>query len=143
LDATLWFLNQLIDDCRDLTPPQEYLMQERGWKEVKPGLAPQIERQATDAMAIDEPDIEDDSDMKMVFHPPRGSTGRPTKCHNLLFKCTNDSLRKPGPNPDNSMDFRFKSTLAWYQEQFAEGRGYEHISLWTFKEFSNRYGIPP
>ncbi|KAH6877306.1 hypothetical protein B0T10DRAFT_191781 [Thelonectria olida] len=141
LDATLSSLQHFADEIRERVPLSEQFMSDGGWKLVKPGLAPESESQSTDAMEIDEPGSEEDDDKKMVFHPPRGSIGRPTNCHNHLYNCTKDSLRKQKSRPDDWMEFKFRPTLTWYQEQLAEGRGYEHISVWTFKELSDRYDI--
>lgn len=150
LDATLESMDMFTEDTRQFVPVPDQFLQERGWRMVKSGNAPpnlEPSPLPVEAMDVDEqqqpPPIQvDDSDAKIVFHPPRGRTGRPTKCLNHLYKATRGFLRDKTRMPGHIMDFTFRPTLEWYNEQMAEGRGFEHISVAPYGEIARRFGIP-
>ncbi|KAK2475294.1 hypothetical protein H9L39_12887 [Fusarium oxysporum f. sp. albedinis] len=94
-------------------------------------------------MDIDEPtDTNDaaDEDLKIVFHAPRGKNmDRPTKCKNHLFMhCANK--RSEGYR-GRTMNFVFRPTLDWYDEQVQEGRGFEHIRVMPWPAFFSKHSI--
>ncbi|KAH6959944.1 hypothetical protein BKA56DRAFT_599929 [Ilyonectria sp. MPI-CAGE-AT-0026] len=104
-------------------PMDRFAQDTRGWKMVKPGTAPVTptpRSPSPDHMDIDEPDKPDEPEqedgrkMTTIFHPPRGlNLLGSTKCQNRLYQHTTDA----------------EPTTAWYREQQAEHRGFEHVTV--------------
>lgn len=65
---------------------------------------------------------------RIIFHPPRGSgmpPGAVSKCRNHLHEQARVvRLRDPGAK---TMEYEFRPTMAWYQEQGDEDRAFGHI----------------
>ncbi|KAI5457273.1 hypothetical protein BGZ63DRAFT_74729 [Mariannaea sp. PMI_226] len=141
LDATLAYLTEFIHETQYWLPIPERIMLERGWKMVNFRQTPPAS--PGDPMDIDEPYRADDiEDIKIVFHPLRGQPSLRTKCHNRLYRSTKDFLNQyPRKEPGDLMEYTFRPTLDWYQEQLAEDKGYEHISVTTWEQFRKRFGI--
>ncbi|KAH7149763.1 hypothetical protein B0J13DRAFT_440307 [Dactylonectria estremocensis] len=146
IEETLFTLQKFVDDSRIWLPGPEEALPHRGWKKLKPGSAPATPSPrppSVDPMDIDEPeDAGDEHEQKMVtiFHPPRANLMRgSTKCSNRLYQCTIDSYQKVRADAEHRMEYTFRPTQVWYQDQVVEGRGFEHISVspWhvTFKHF--------
>ncbi|KAK7414740.1 hypothetical protein QQX98_006424 [Neonectria punicea] len=148
LEMTIDDLRNICFDTRRWLPAPEHAMLTRGWKLVKPGSAPAVPTPRSpdvDQMDIDEPDhveTENESEIKTVFHAPRGRNAVPTKCGNRLFECTMESRRRVPGDTEYYMEYSFRPTLEWYQEQLAEGRGFEHISVLPWQAIFKRYHLP-
>ncbi|KAH7259752.1 uncharacterized protein BKA55DRAFT_688041 [Fusarium redolens] len=144
VDITLHHLRHLMENLKVSIPAGTPKMVSRGWREVKPGNAPiRSPLDSSEPMDIDEPtDTHDvaDEDLKIVFHAPRGKNmDRPTKCKNRLFMhCANK--RSEGYH-GRMMDFVFRPTLDWYDEQVEEGRGFEHIRIMPWPAFFSKHSI--
>ncbi|KAH7160608.1 hypothetical protein EDB81DRAFT_644304 [Dactylonectria macrodidyma] len=146
LEETLFTLQKFVDDSKIWLPAPETALLQRGWKKLKPGSAPAAPSPpppSVDPMNIDElDDAGHDHGQKMVtiFHPPRANMRLgSTKCFNRLYQCTINSYQKVRADVEHRMEYTFRPTQIWYQDQVVEGRGFEHISVlpWhvTFKRF--------
>ncbi|ENH74149.1 hypothetical protein FOC1_g10007315 [Fusarium oxysporum f. sp. cubense race 1] len=144
VDITIHQLQHLMRNLKASIPAVPPVMISQGWREVRPGNAPIRSRPPSlEAMDIDEPtDTNDaaDEDLKIVFHAPRGKNmDRPTKCKNRLFMhCANK--RSEGYR-GRTMNFVFRPTLDWYDEQVQEGRGFEHIRVMPWPAFFSKHSI--
>ncbi|KAK4164996.1 chromo domain-containing protein 1, partial [Cladorrhinum sp. PSN259] len=81
----------------------------------------------------DHDEFSEDEDTRIIFHPPRGllltSSGSPrSKCTNRLYEAARINKSKYGPHTDR-MEYAFRPTSDWYNEQRAEGRDYSHIHV--------------
>ncbi|CVK98495.1 uncharacterized protein FMAN_12467 [Fusarium mangiferae] len=144
VDITIHQLQHLMKNLRESIPAVLPAMMTQGWREVKSGNAPIRSRPSSpDAMDVDEPtgtvDAADE-DLKIVFHAPRGKNmDRPTRCKNRLFMhCANK--RSEGYR-GRTMNFVFRPTLEWYDEQVKEGRGFEHIRVMQWPAFFSKHLI--
>ncbi|KAF5709024.1 hypothetical protein FGLOB1_6124 [Fusarium globosum] len=144
VDITIHQLQHLMKNLRESIPAVLPAMMTQGWREVKSGNAPIRSRPPSpEAMDVDEPtgtvDAADE-DLKIVFHAPRGKNmDRPTRCKNRLFMhCANK--RSEGYR-GRTMNFVFRPTLEWYNEQVQEGRGFEHIRVMQWPAFFSKHLI--
>ncbi|QGI69033.1 hypothetical protein CEK26_012991 [Fusarium fujikuroi] len=144
VDITIHQLQHLMKNLRESIPAVLPAMMTQGWREVKSGNAPIRSRPPSpEAMDVDEPtgtvDAADE-DLKIVFHAPRGKNmDRPTRCKNRLFMhCANK--RSEGYR-GRTMNFVFRPTLEWYDEQVQEGRGFEHIRVMQWPAFFSKHLI--
>ncbi|KAG4276945.1 hypothetical protein FPRO04_07691 [Fusarium proliferatum] len=144
VDITIHQLQHLMKNLRESIPAVLPAMMTQGWREVKSGNAPIRSRPPSpEAMDVDEPtgtvDAADE-DLKIVFHAPRGKNmDQPTRCKNRLFMhCANK--RSEGYR-GRTMNFVFRPTLEWYDEQVQEGRGFEHIRVMQWPAFFSKHLI--
>ncbi|KAF9761160.1 hypothetical protein IL306_003938 [Fusarium sp. DS 682] len=153
VDITLNQLRLFMEDLKLYIPARTKALISRGWKVVIPGNAP-MRRRLSSSMSSEPMDIDEASDidehtdtnamadegLKIVFHAPRGKhMDRPTKCKNRLFMhCANK--RSEGYN-GRTMNFVFRPTMDWYDEQVEEGRGFEHIKIMPWPAFFTKYGL--
>lgn len=144
VDITIHQLQHLMKNLRESIPAVLPAMMTQGWREVKSGNAPIRSRPPSpEAMDVDEPtgtvDAADE-DLKIVFHAPRGKNmDQPTRCKNRLFMhCANK--RSEGYR-GRTMNFVFRPTLEWYDEQVQEGRGFEHIRVMEWPAFFSKHLI--
>ncbi|KAI1056009.1 hypothetical protein LB506_009405 [Fusarium annulatum] len=144
VDITIHQLQHLMKNLRESIPAVLPAMMTQGWREVKSGNAPIRSRPPSpEAMDVDEPtgtvDAADE-DLKIVFHAPRGKNmDQPTRCKNRLFMhCANK--RSEGYR-GRTMNFVFRPTLEWYDEQVQEGRGFEHIRVMQWPDFFSKHLI--
>ncbi|KAF5628310.1 uncharacterized protein FTJAE_8847 [Fusarium tjaetaba] len=144
VDITIHQLQHLMKNLKVSIPAGHPAMRSQGWREVRSGNPPIRSRSPSpQAMDVDEPTGTDDAadeDPKIVFHAPRGKNmDRPTKCKNRLFMhCENK--RSEGYR-GRTMDFVFRPTLDWYDEQVQEGRGFEHIRVMPWPAFFSKHLI--
>ncbi|KAF5667995.1 hypothetical protein FCIRC_9745 [Fusarium circinatum] len=144
VDITIHQLQHLIKNLKAYIPAGLSGMRSQGWRELRPGTAPIISRSPSpQAMDVDEPAGTDDAadeDLKIVFHAPRGKNmDRPTKCKNRLFMhCAN---KRSEGHRGRTMNFVFRPTLDWYDEQVQEGRGFEHIRVMPWPAFFSKHHI--
>jgi chromo domain-containing protein 1 len=157
IDMTLEFLRWLTDDLKEFLPAREKQMLNRGYRAVvlKDGDMPSSQHHLgleeplleDHRMDIDEPQDDDDyipedEDTRIIFHPPRGrplqSSGR-SKCSNRLHD--EARLARARDKTAVTMIYEFKPTLEWYNEQKAEGRGFEHINVDSWQPIFNRFRI--
>lgn len=148
VDITIHQLQHLMKNLRESIPAVLPAMVTQGWREVKSGNAPTRSRPPSpEAMDVDEPTGADDTaddaadeDLKIVFHAPRGKNmDRPTKCKNRLFMhCAN---KRSDGYRGRTMNFVFRPTLEWYDEQVKEGRGFEHIRVMQWPAFFSKHLI--
>ncbi|KAF5638446.1 hypothetical protein F52700_4382 [Fusarium sp. NRRL 52700] len=144
VDITIHQLQHLMKNLRESIPAGMLGMTSQGWREVKPGNAPIRSRPPSpEAMDVDEPTGTDDAadeDLKIVFHAPRGKNmDRPTKCKNRLF--THCANKRSEGYRGTTMNFTFRLTLDWYDEQVQEGRGFEHIRVMPWPAFFSKHLI--
>ncbi|RBA20043.1 hypothetical protein FPRO05_09343 [Fusarium proliferatum] len=144
VDITIHQLQHLMKNLRESIPAVLPAMMTQGWREVKSGNAPIRSRPPSpEAMDVDEPtgtvDAADE-DLKIVFHAPRGKNmDQPTRCKNRLFMhCANK--RSEGYR-GRTINFVFRPTLEWYDEQVQEGRGFEHIRVMQWPAFFSKHLI--
>nr|RBQ84413.1 hypothetical protein FVER53263_11335 [Fusarium verticillioides] len=144
VDITIHQLQHLMKNLKVSIPAGHPAMRSQGWREVRSGNPPVRSRSSSpQAMNVDGPTGTDDAadeDLKIVFHAPRGKNmDRPTKCKNRLFMhCENK--RSEGYR-GRTMDFVFRPTLDWYDEQVQEGRGFEHIRVMPWPVFFSKHLI--
>ncbi|KAF5641793.1 hypothetical protein F25303_6748 [Fusarium sp. NRRL 25303] len=144
VDITIHQLQHLMKNLRESIPAVLPAMMTQGWREVKSRNAPIRSRPPSpEAMDVDEPTRTvdaSDEDLKIVFHAPRGKNmDRPTRCKNRLFMhCANK--RNEGYR-GRTMNFVFRPTLEWYDEQVKEGRGFEHIRVMQWPAFFSKHLI--
>ncbi|KAF5964137.1 hypothetical protein FCOIX_13558 [Fusarium coicis] len=144
VDITIHQLQHLMKNLKVSIPAGHPAMRSQGWREVRSGNPPVRSRSPSpQAMDVDEPTGTDDAadeDLKIVFHAPRGKNmDRPTKCKNRLFMhCENK--RSEGYR-GRTMDYVFRPTLDWYDEQVQEGRGFEHIRVMPWPAFFSKHLI--
>jgi chromo domain-containing protein 1 len=130
VEAALATLLSLAQDTNAVLPPPQSRMEAHGYLKVveAKGNIPSPEKRVD---ACD--DTLADGDLRIVFHPPRATfpLQGPSKCQNHLF----ESARLARLDPTKTtMEFNFRPTLEWYDEQRAEGRGFEHINVNTPEE---------
>ncbi|KAH6975850.1 hypothetical protein EDB80DRAFT_594396 [Ilyonectria destructans] len=152
MDVTLSYLERFAQDTRFWLPAPDTALPMRGWKMVKPGTAPVTptpRSPSPDHMDIDEPDKPDEPEqedgrkMTTVFHPPRGLNPLgSTKCQNRLYQHTTESLRRVRDSAEYHMQYNFRPTTAWYREQQAEHRGFEHVTVVAWQVLFRRYNLP-
>ncbi|KAH6959999.1 hypothetical protein BKA56DRAFT_600148, partial [Ilyonectria sp. MPI-CAGE-AT-0026] len=143
---------QFAQDTRFWLPAPDTALPMRGWKMVKPGTAPVTPTPrppSPDHMDIDEPDKPDEPEqedgrkMTTIFHPPRGlNLLGSTKCQNRLYQHTTESLRRVRDSAEYHMQYNIRPTTAWYREQQAEHRGFEHVTVVAWQVLFRRYNLP-
>ncbi|KAF4335559.1 hypothetical protein FBEOM_10595 [Fusarium beomiforme] len=151
VDITLQYLQLFMKDLKRHLPVTTRAMVARGWNIVQPGNVPirRMSSSSTEPMNIDESSDFDeltdtnampDEGLKTVFHAPRGkNTDRPTKCKNRLF--THCTIKRSEGYKEETLDFIFRPTPEWYDEQVQEGRGFEHIRVMPWPIFFTKYAI--
>ncbi|KAG7429401.1 hypothetical protein Forpi1262_v009639 [Fusarium oxysporum f. sp. raphani] len=144
VDITIHQLQHLMRNLKASIPAVPPVMISQGWREVRPGNAPIRSRPPSlEAMDIDEPTDTNnaaDEDLKIVFHAPRGKNmDRPTKCKNRLFM--HYANKRSEGYRGRTMNFVFRPTLDWYDEQVQEGRGFEHIRVMPWPAFFSKHSI--
>lgn len=152
MDVTLSYLERFAQDTRFWLPAPDTALPMRGWKMVKPGTAPVTptpRSPSPDHMDIDEPDKPDEPEqedgrkMTTIFHPPRGlNLLGSTKCQNRLYQHTMESLRRVRDSAEYHMQYNFRPTTAWYREQQAEHRGFEHVTVVAWQVLFRRFNLP-
>ncbi|KAL1839766.1 hypothetical protein VTJ49DRAFT_1189 [Mycothermus thermophilus] len=164
IDVTLRFLRCLLCDLRELVPAPEPVMETKGYKRVildsNSDASPfALERHpsAADAeavpMDVDSPSVrddqssvveEEDENTRIIFHPPRGRSSM--TCDKFRSKCVNRlydeaRLARARDSRATHMTFRYPSTMEWYNQQRAEGRGYEHLNVEPWEEVFKKLKI--
>ncbi|KAK0634703.1 hypothetical protein B0T17DRAFT_622620 [Bombardia bombarda] len=116
-DTTVNFLNRMLQDLKEFLPAPEKQMYYRGYRKSE--------------------------DTRIIFHPPRGKLqpGRRSNCTNKLYETAR--LARAGVQVKDSqyMKFTFPNTMEWYEEQRAEGRGFEHINVDSWESIFNLFKI--
>ena len=134
LDTTLQYLKRMLLSLPGMLPAAPPKLAELGFKRVVPGV-PGKDDSKNVAMDLDS-DVGDDEsdtadDTRIIFHPPRATKplpGQRTRCTNKLYESAR-LARMNQSGIDGTMAYRYTPTLEWYQEQKAEGRGFEHICV--------------
>ncbi|KAM0352878.1 hypothetical protein ACHAPU_001760 [Fusarium lateritium] len=144
VDLTISQLQRFMKNVKTTIPCQAGQMASRGWTAVRPGNAPfGPQPPSPEPMDIDiTTDISDVADdvLKTVFHAPRGKqTDRPSKCRNRFFQYCS-SVKARG-DPRKLVEYRYRPTMDWYQEQVEEGRGFEHIRINTWEAIFEKHRI--
>ncbi|KAK1772906.1 chromo domain-containing protein 1 [Phialemonium atrogriseum] len=159
VDITLDFAGLLTGaGLRDHLPILEEQMVQKGYKLVTLGddlpmsgddaedASPPPQRMEIDLLDMDNDDDDDaseDEDSRIIFHPPRGRKlpmGYRGKCNNRLYEEAS-LARAKAPGSESYMLYEFQHTLEWYEEQKAEGRGYEHINVASWEAIFNTFRI--
>ncbi|KAK1761132.1 hypothetical protein QBC47DRAFT_22207 [Echria macrotheca] len=146
-DTTFRFLDQLFFDIKSQLPATEWELRAAGFVPVVEKVEMEdthpepsdVEGQPMDISSGDE----GDEDTCIIFHPPRGTKlapGQRTKCRNLLYEETRLARAR---GLDGYITYKFPSTMEWYADQRAEGRGFEFINFDTWESISAHYGIEP
>lgn len=155
MDTTLRVVARMLRDLKNELPLPAKVMEQKGFRLVQlqnEAPRPWASRPADDSddvsMSIDssdedgmdraakrnEPDVDED-DMRIIFHPPRGTKmvpGQRTKCANKLYE---DARLARARGPDEIwMDYKFTPTTVWYQDQLDEGRGFHFINVEPWDE---------
>ncbi|KAL1851649.1 hypothetical protein VTK73DRAFT_9390 [Phialemonium thermophilum] len=151
IDSTLHYLEHLIQDIRSSLRVTQSQMEEKGYKRIilttdTEKNCPPAQPMDIDAVSAQDEEESDGEHARIIFHPPRGSnlpSGSRTKCTNRLYEAARLAKmqrRESDPN-DDYMTFQFGYTLDWYEEQRAEGRGYEHVCVTPWQGIFNRFHI--
>lgn len=151
MDKTAEFFEILTGDLQRVVPGSTNYLLQNGYRPVSLNQKPEIARirtasfgQSADAMD------EFCEDMRIIFHPPRGSITPhlmgTSDCTNDLFEASR--LARLRNQYAKEMTYTYRPTLEWYQQQIAEGRQFEHIRVGGWDEVSklldvNGQGKPP
>ncbi|KAK1777940.1 hypothetical protein QBC45DRAFT_433896 [Copromyces sp. CBS 386.78] len=151
LDMALKFIKTVVQDIREHLPTSEKQLPNKGFRKVLKEHPPAPNTMNSGGLDSDDDVIMDvdsndgwndeDQDVRIVFHPPRGTKLRPgcrSKCTNRLYE--EARLAKARSSLDR-MEFKFAPTLKWYEDQLAEGRGFEHINVQTWQDIFNIFQI--
>ncbi|KAK3397069.1 hypothetical protein B0T20DRAFT_248493 [Sordaria brevicollis] len=151
LDVTLKVIDAMLKDLRQYLPAPEKAMPGRGYRTVLKEHPPAPN--PTNGAGLDSDDdvimdvgsndgIEDeDDDVRIIFHPPRGTKlppGYRSKCTNRLYE---EARLARARSSSDRMQFKFVPTLQWYEDQVAEGRGFEHINIQQWEDIFNIFHI--
>ena len=136
LDITLQYLDCLIRDLRHFVPAPDPKLPDRGWKLVLPGCRPEA---AASSRKDKEGSSEDEDDVKVICHPPRGQNKTcQSKCRNRLYQHVREARDR---GQGDEFEYQFRPTMDWYKEQLAEGRGFEHINVASWEDIFEQYHI--
>ncbi|RTE76459.1 hypothetical protein BHE90_009082 [Fusarium euwallaceae] len=144
IDIALHQFETFVDNLKTYIPAPHQTIPKRGWRRIMPGDAPVGPRTLSpEPMDIDdrEEPVEEglEEGLMAVFHPPRGKMNRPTNCKNRLFQ---HAIREADRgNKQEKMEFKFRPTMEWYQQQVEEGRGFEHLQVTPWEAVFNKYKI--
>lgn len=155
IDIVFQFLHVLLGNKNafmKLLPPRRELLQNVGYRPVLikgTGTGANSPSHKTDISAggvemdIDSDDdyddggSTDDEDTRIIFHPPRGSvqptTSARSKCTNRLYEAARIGRTRYGKRV-KLMDYAFRPTSDWYNEQRAEARDYSHLHVDSWRD---------
>ncbi|KAL2265368.1 hypothetical protein VTJ83DRAFT_6468 [Remersonia thermophila] len=164
IDVTLRFLRCLMCNLREFVPAPELVMESKGYRRVMldprsdaGSFASEKRAAAHDAgsvsMDIDSPSVGDnggsvaedeDENTRIIFHPPRGRSSMRgdrvrSECVNRLYE--EARLARARDSAATHMTYRYSSTMEWYNQQRAEGRGYEHLNVEPWEEVFKKLRI--
>jgi len=155
IDITLDFLRCMVADLREYLPiPAKSMLHDfrkvQASGQTVPHSLPARDASESETRPNGKPGGGDESmsgspdaaDLKMIFHPPRRphpEQGAATKCRNHLYEAAR--LAKMRDNKAHAMEYEYRPTMEWYEDQKAEGRGYEHINIDTWEEILNHFKI--
>lgn len=159
LDLTLKFTETMLQNIREYLPAWQSKLPSRGFRPVLKER-PQAPNSSNHRAGLDSDDDvlmdvesndgwdDDDEDVRIIFHPPRGTKLRPgsrSKCTNRLYEEARLARARAASHPrsqsSDHMEFKFVSTLTWYEDQVAEGRGFEHINIQSWQDIFNIFQI--
>lgn len=129
-DQTADMLNLLFTDLKDAVPSPPHAMWRRQYRDVP--IDADQQKQDPGRMKQTAPlyGDEEDPDLRIIIHPPRGGQNlqpqNPSRCRNGLFEASRIA-RLHTFGPQDNMVYTFPPTMAWYQNQVAEGRQFDHI----------------
>ncbi|KAK3345403.1 hypothetical protein B0H65DRAFT_205050 [Neurospora tetraspora] len=150
LDMTLKFTRAMVQDIGEHLPPEKQLPNKgfrKVLKEHPPAPNPMdgvgLDSDDDVVMDVDSNDgwNDEDEDVRIIFHPPRGtklSPGSRSKCTNRLYE---EARLARARSSSDRMEFKFVPTLKWYEDQVAEGRGFEHINIQSWQDIFNIFQI--
>ncbi|POR37788.1 Uncharacterized protein TPAR_02011 [Tolypocladium paradoxum] len=147
LDITLNWLGNLSSNIKDWLPAPEKHLPSRGWKLVNPAQAPTKapDGESGDTMHVDMMDVDRREGKvsgikKAVFHPPRmdGQKAHPRLRNNLYDWAERERSR----GGRGHLEFTFRPTMAWYEQQLQHGQGFHHINVASWESLFARYKIP-
>lgn len=158
LDMTLKFTSTMLQDLKEHLPAPQNRLPRKGFRKIlkehpptnKPMNGASLDSDDDVLMDVDNNDgwNDEDEDVRIIFHPPRGTKLRPgsrSKCTNRLYEEARLARARAASNPRSSspdhMEFKFVPTLQWYEDQVAEGRGFEHINIQTWQDIFNHFQI--
>ena len=124
LDATLEFLERVMDDTKIAVPAMATQMTGVGYRKVV------LESQALEGGSERPVDEGPEGEVALcdVFHPPRGDGAAwPSQCGNLLFQQASKARGGRRMGIGATFSYRFQPTTKWYDIQKKEGRGFEHM----------------
>ena len=155
IDITFAFLGAMLAKLPAVLPAHERHLIQSNFKQVQlrsdPGYEPQISRADlleqpmdldTSDDGMEDEELDDDEDVRMIFHPPRGTKHEPkaiSRCKNLLHEAQRLAILR---NPTAThMDFTYPATETWYSQNRMEGRVYEHVLVGSFREVFTKCNI--
>ncbi|KAK3490956.1 uncharacterized protein B0T23DRAFT_173877 [Neurospora hispaniola] len=151
LDMALKFARTVMQDIREHLPPAEQRLPEKGFRKVLKEHPPALDTMNGGGLDSDDDVLMDvdsnggwedeDEDVRIIFHPPRGtklSPGSRSKCTNRLYE---EARLARARSSSDHMDFKFVPTLKWYEDQVAEGRGFEHINIQSWQDIFNIFQV--
>ncbi|KAK4461164.1 chromo domain-containing protein 1 [Cladorrhinum samala] len=152
IDIVFQFLHVLLgskDSFKKLLPPWRETLQNVGYKPVSfKGVGIGANSPSHNSPGSAEMDIDsdggsddggstDDEDTRIIFHPPRGSaqptTSGRSKCTNRLYEAARIGRTRYGKRV-KLMDYAFRPTSDWYNEQRAEARDYSHLHVDSWRD---------
>jgi chromo domain-containing protein 1 len=145
IDVTCGVIRECMTNGRDILPPWDGLLLNRGWRKVNFGpqnpTAPPTEWIGTDpslpvpASAVKKGEIPKcASDLeepeRIIFHPPRSNLPLHSVCTNDLYSA---ALQARKTDPDcMTFEYRYRPTMEWYHELKKENRDYNHMNVDTW-----------
>ncbi|KAI1381381.1 hypothetical protein F4677DRAFT_402843 [Hypoxylon crocopeplum] len=137
VDITCRRLEEMITDGKVWLPPFENLLPDRGWvalpkSEWKGGMAVDVSDLPQKAQR-GRPSLRHHSDshklQRSIWHPPRpmGKEVGKSKCVNHLYEAARGV--RAANESSQTMRYQYRSTLDWYHDIRAEGRGAGHVHV--------------
>lgn len=143
-DVTAEYLAFLTQNLKWLLPGSDRYMMKNGFRPVSLSSTAAATSEVSKRRQSSARDAEEnDSDTRIVFHPPRGCRELGPKgsssCTNDLFEATR-LARLRDPKAEDMM-YTYRPTMDWYRQQVAEGRHYEHIIVEDWEKTFDRFNL--